>query len=154
MTSHSKLDIAASQLECAVALYVSNRDKVSAITLAGAADVIFSQLLLDKNSENFTDVMILSEFEKTGVLLKRSQAGSNINDVLAINILKHMDPGDSDNVEIDVELSALGAIAKAVCNYIDLGGEKSNAVLAFRAWSTIPANREHLIRLGVSPEVI
>jgi hypothetical protein len=55
LRSHSKLDIATNQLESAIGLFVSDRDKFSAITLAGAADTIFNQLLLDQGKENFTD---------------------------------------------------------------------------------------------------
>ncbi len=43
MTSkvYSRFEIAVTQLEAAIGLYVSNRDKFSVITLAGAANTIF-----------------------------------------------------------------------------------------------------------------
>jgi hypothetical protein len=51
----------------AVVLLAGGGDKFSAITLAGAADVILSQLVLNEGKENFTDQMLAKEFEKTGV---------------------------------------------------------------------------------------
>jgi hypothetical protein len=58
MTIHNKLDITREQLRTAVMLYCSGRDRFSAITLAGAADVILSQLLLNEGRENFSDVLM------------------------------------------------------------------------------------------------
>lgn len=142
MRSHSKFDIAANQLASAIGLFVSDRDKFSAITLAGAADTILSQLLLDQEKENFTDHSRKMEAEETGVLRNRGEHGKAINDVLRINALKHMDKDDDDYVEIDLDECALGAISKAVANYVDLAGREADFIQAFLFW----------VKLNVDPK--
>ncbi|OGW05965.1 MAG: hypothetical protein A2889_09510 [Nitrospinae bacterium RIFCSPLOWO2_01_FULL_39_10] len=142
MRSHSKFNIAANQLESAIGLFVSDRDKFSAITLAGAADTIFNQLLLNQGKENFTDHSRKKEAEKTGILLTRGEHGKEINDVLRINALKHMDNNDDDYVEMDLDECALAAILKAVANYIDLAGREVDFIKAFLYW----------VKLNVDPE--
>jgi hypothetical protein len=134
MTTHTKLDIASKQLEMAIGLYVSGRDKISAITLAGAADGILFQLLLDAGKENFADHMRKAEAETTGILATRGEAGRQMNDVLNINDCKHMDPGDADYVDIDVDGAALGAILKACSNHFELLGKRESFVEAFLYW--------------------
>lgn len=143
MKSHSKLDIAAKQLESAIGLFVSNRDKFSAITLAGAADNIFNQLLLNQGKENFTDYSRKMEAEKTGVLQTRGEHGKEINDVLRINALKHMDKNDDDYIEMELDEYALAAILKAVVNYVDLAGKEEEFIKAFLYW----------VRLNVDPKM-
>lgn len=141
MRSHSKFDIAANQLESAIGLFVSDRDKFSAITLAGAADTIFNQLLLNQGKENFTDHSRKKLAKKTGKLQTRGEHGREINDVLRINALKHMDNND-DYVEMDLDECALAAILKAVANYIDLAGREADFIKAFLYW----------VKLNVDPE--
>jgi hypothetical protein len=135
VTSHGKLDIAAGQLKSAFLLLASGGDRFSAITLAGAADVILSQLVLSEGKENFTDFMVKKEFEKTGIQLTRTAAGRTYNDLLMINALKHMDPGDGDFIEIDLELDTLATVAKAMANYAMLLGQDMELIQAFRAWA-------------------
>lgn len=142
MESHSKFDIAAKQLESAIGLFVSNRDKFSVITLAGAADTIFSQLLLDQGKENFTDYSRKMEAEKTGILPTRGEYGKGINDVLSINAIKHMDRDDDEYVEIDLEECSLAAILKAVANYVELAGRETDFIQAFLHW----------VKLNVDPK--
>ncbi len=142
LRSHSKLDIAANQLESAIGLFVSVRDKFSAITLAGAADTIFNQLLLDQGKENFTGRSRKREVEKTGISRTLGEHGKAINDILRINALKHMDKDDDDYVEMDLDECALASILKAVANYIDLVGREANFIRAFLYW----------VKLNVDPK--
>ena len=142
MTSHRKCDIASKQLESAIGLFVSNRDKLSAITLAGAADTILNQLLLNDGKENFTDYLRKKAASKTGVLQTRGEYGKEINDILRINSLKHMDKNDDDYVEMDLEECALAAILKAVANYARLAGKQAGFIQAFLHW----------VRLNVDPQ--
>lgn len=137
MSTHSKLNIAARQLESAVMLFCSGRDRFSAITLAGAADVIISQLLIDEGKENFSDKLMKNDAEATGVMPERAAHGRAVNDMLMINVMKHMDPGDSEYVEMDVKVSALATVAKAVANYVSLAGDKADFVQAFKLWAQI-----------------
>jgi len=142
VTTHSKLDIAKSQLCSAVFLFASEEDRISAITLAGAADVILSQLLLNEGKENFSDQLMQQEAEKTGVLPARGAHGRAVNDMLMINTLKHMDPGEDDYVEMDVFVNSLATVSKAVANYVILTGDDAHNetfVKAFKLWAQIHA---------------
>ena len=142
MTTHPKLAIAKSQLRSAVFLFASEQDRISAITLAGAADVILSQLLLNEGKENFSDQLMKQETEKSGVLPPRGTHGRAVNDMLMINALKHMDPGDENYVEMDVFVNSLTTVSKAVANYVMLGGDAAHNedfVKAFKLWAQIHA---------------
>ena len=75
-------------------------------------------------------------------MLTRGEHGKEINDVLRINALKHMDNNDDDYVEMDLDECALAAILKAVANYIDLAGREVDFIKAFLYW----------VKLNVDPE--
>lgn len=137
MSTHSKLSVATRQLESAVMLFCSGRDRFSAITLAGAADVIISQLLKNEGKDNFSDDLMKYDAEATGVMPERAAHGGAVNDMLMINAMKHMDPGDGEYVEMDVKVSALATVAKAVANYVRLAGDKAEFVQVFKLWAQI-----------------
>ena len=109
-------------------LYCSGRDRFSAIALAGAADVILSQLLLNEGKENFSDILMKKDADVTGSLPERAVHGKAVNDMLMINAMKHMDPGDDDYLEIDVRISGLATVSKAVSNYVMLCGDKAEPI--------------------------
>ncbi|WP_404991392.1 hypothetical protein [Cupriavidus pauculus] len=105
------------------------------ITLAGAADVILSRLVLKSGRENFTDVIVQMEAEKGKPAPTRTEAGKAVNDMLLINALKHFDRGESGIVEVDdLEGCAFAAILKALVNYVDLAGKNDEWVKAFLMW--------------------
>jgi hypothetical protein len=137
MTTHTKLDIAREQLRTAVMLYCSGRDRFSAITLAGAADVILSQLLLNEGKENFSDLLMRKDAEVIGCMPERAAHGRSVNDMLMINALKHMDPGDDDCLEMDVRISGLATVSKAVSNYVMLCGDTADFVEVLRCWARV-----------------
>jgi hypothetical protein len=139
---HSKLDIARAQLKSAVMLFATAIDRVSAITLAGAADVILSQLLLNAGKKNFSDELMAKEAEKSGVMPARGAHGYAVNNMLMINALKHMDSGDDDYLEMDVLVSSLATVAKTIANYVMLIGDpvhEEDFVKVFKTWATIHA---------------
>lgn len=148
MAVHTKLLIASKQLESAIGLFVSNTDKVSAITLAGAADVIFNQLLISRGIENFTQMSLRREVEKTGLPLTLNEHGKDINNVLRINALKHLDKGEDPVIEIDIDTCALAAISKAVVNYILLNGRSADFIQAFIAWVRLNYDPDKLKEWG------
>ena len=134
---YSRLQLATGQLESALGLFMSGRDRYSVITLAGAADVILSQLLLREGKSNFTDHMLAAaqakgeEYDAT-----RQSHGKQINDLLLINAFKHLDNDGETFVDIDnLEETALAAVLKALPNYIQLEGHNKALVAAFRIWS-------------------
>jgi hypothetical protein len=127
---YERFDLALNQLKTAIVLYITKKDRFSIITLSGAADVIFSELVSREEKETFADIIAKEE----GKQRTRQQTGKDINDTLSINLLKHMNPNDSEYIEIDAEECALGAILKALANYSQLEKADQNLIIGFRAW--------------------
>lgn len=132
--TYSRFELAENQLTAAIGLFVSGGDRFSVISLAGAADVILSRLVLNSGKENFTDHMLRWEVEQGAEPLTREVYGKGMNDTLFINQLKHMDDDDNGVIEIEPEECALAAILKALANYVALAGQQKDIVLAFKAW--------------------
>ena len=133
--TYTRLQLAADQLRAAVSLFIAGRDRFSVITLAGAADVILSRLVLNSGQENFTDDIIKLEALRTGIERPRQEVGKAVNDMLLINALKHFDKGENGIVEIDdLEECALAAILKAMANYVVLAGKKEDWVKVLFFW--------------------
>ena len=63
----------------------------------------------------------------------RAEHGREINDVLFINDMKHMDKHEDGFVEFDPQKCAFGAIMKALVNYIAIVG-KNKLAKAFLWW--------------------
>lgn len=131
---YTRLQLAECQLEAAIGLFIAGRDRFAVITLAGAADVLLSQLAFDKNKSNFTDALIKQEIRNGGAERTRAEHGRVINDVLFINDMKHMDKEEDGFVDMDPEECAFGAIMKAMVNYIAVVGHKHPTVAAFLLW--------------------
>lgn len=134
LKSYTRLELAANQLEAAIGLFVAGGDRFSVITLAGAADVILSRLVINTGQENFTESMLKMEIENGGAAKTREEFGKAINNMLFINQLKHMDDDDDGYIELESEECALAVILKALANYVTLAGRKDNFVQAFLAW--------------------
>lgn len=134
LRTYTRLELAANQLNAAVGLFVSGGDRFSVISLAGAADVILSRLLLNTGKENFTDSVLKDENEKIETGKIREELGRELNDTLFINQLKHMDDDDDGYIEFDPEECAIAAILKAIANHVQLTGKRDDFVLAFLAW--------------------
>lgn len=142
LRTYKRLELAENQLEAAIGLFVSGGDKFSVTSLAGAADVILCRLVSNAGKENFTEFSLQQE-EAKGVQVGTIQShGKDINDTLFINHLKHMDDGEDGYIEIDVEGCALGAILKALANYVVIAGRERDFVKAFLAW----------VRLNLDPK--
>ena len=143
--NHSKLDIASSQLETAIGLFVSGRCPFSAITLAGAADTILSQLVVNAGKEPFVDYVRAVEEAASGVTPPRGKMGTHINNTLNINALKHMDPTDDEFVALNPEECAVGAILKAVANYKQLVDKEPDFIKAFLYWTWQNLDRDKIM---------
>lgn len=131
----SKLELAEQQLETAIALFVSRRDRISAITLAGAADGILHGLLLNSGKQPFSDYAMCVREALSGQTPAKAKFAKHINDTLKINDLKHMDEGGPDQVTLDVDISALGAILKAIANHHKLVPEHPDFIKAMLQWT-------------------
>lgn len=140
--TYKKLTLAENQLETAIGLFVSGGDKFSVITLSGAADVILCRLVLNAGQENFTDFVIRRSCDDCLSNETRASHGRQINDMFCINDLKHMDDGDDGYIVMDVDECALGAILKALANYVSIAGLEKDFVKGFLAW----------VRLNLDPK--
>jgi hypothetical protein len=118
LQKYKRVDLALNQFETAVALFLAKRDYFSVITLAGAADVIFCQVITRKGADNFTEIVAKEE----GKGRSCQELGKEINDMFFINQLKHMDPDEDGYIEFDPCESACGAILKGLVNYKMLAG--------------------------------
>lgn len=128
--THKRIDLALNQFETAVALFLANRDLFSVITLAGAADVIFCQMISRSGRTNFTDMLVLEE----GNSRSRAEVGREVNDLFHINDLKHLDPGEDGFIEINPRDCACGAILKASVNYQHIEGHNPQVIKDFLIW--------------------
>lgn len=134
LKSYTRFELAENQLETAIGLFVSGGDRFSVISLAGAADVILSRLLINRGEQNFTELSLQDHLAGGGVNATREEYGKKMNDALFINQIKHMDKNDDEFIDMEPEECALGAILKALANYIRLAGYKRDLLLAFKAW--------------------
>lgn len=140
--TYKTLELAENQLQTSIGLFLSGGDKFSAITLAGAADVILCRLVLNAGQENFTEFAMREANTNGESNETRESHGRLINDTLFINDLKHMDDDEDGFIVMDVDECALGAILKALANYVILAGSKKDFVQAFLAW----------VRLNLDPK--
>lgn len=131
----SKLTLAQQQLETAVGLFVSRRDRLSAITLAGAADGILHGLVLKAGKQPFSDYAMGVREALSGETPAKAKFAKHINDKLNINDLKHMDEDGPDEVTLDADISALGAILKAIANHHALIPEHPEFIKAMLQWT-------------------
>ena len=134
--TYTRLQLAESQLQSAMGLYMTGQDRFSVITLAGAADVILARLVLNAGKETFTDSMLERHRAAGGPDETREIHGKAINDTLSINQLKHMGDDEDGYIEIEPEECALGAILKALVNYLQIKGHQPDFFNAFRLWMT------------------
>jgi hypothetical protein len=135
MSTYTRLQIAENQLQAAMGLFMTGRDRFSVITLAGAADVILTQLSIKAGNEPFTAALLAEHIAGGGAVETREQHGKKVNDVLYINHCKHLDDDEDGYLEVeDVDAAALGAILKALVNYVRIDGFQKDLYYAFRIW--------------------
>lgn len=131
----SKLALAERQLETAIGLFVSRRDRVSAISLAGAADGILHGLVLIAGKQPFSDYALGVAEALAGQTPAKAKFAKHINDQLKINDLKHMNEGGPNEIAFDPDVSALGAILKAIANHKTLVPEHPDFIKAMLQWA-------------------
>jgi hypothetical protein len=131
----TKLVLAQQQLETAIGLFVSRRDRISAISLAGAADGILHGLVLKAGKQPFADYAMGVREALSGQTPAKAKFAKHINDQLNINDLKHMDESGADEVTFDPDISALGAILKTIANHHQLVPEHPDFIKAMLQWA-------------------
>ncbi len=139
LEQHKVIDLAEDQLRSSICLFFTG-DLGSAITLAGAADVLLCRLVANHGEENFTAHVLKSEEDPDKTI---SDMGREINDMFHINALKHMDSKEDATVTMNQREAAIGAILKALPNYTMLRGKEVDFMKSFLMW----------IRVNLDPEV-
>ena len=132
---YHKSFIAKSQLETAIFLFLSGRDRSSVITLAGAASTILDRLVRNEGKEPFVDYACRIHREVGGYMPKRKSYSHHIDNRLGIIVHKHMDEQDFETVDLDLEEMASDALTRAVADYVKLNGQDELFVKAFLQWS-------------------
>ena len=130
---HKRFDLAANQLKTAIKIFLTAEDYISATTLAGAADVIFCELVKRQGKDNFTDCLLKNEKSS----FTRQSIGKEVNTTLGINALKHFDPEDSEYISLNIGECAVGSILKAIVNYKILNIEYDISIQGFLIWCEI-----------------
>ena len=133
----TKLELAQRQLETAISLFVSRRDRISTITLAGAADGILHGLVLKAGKQPFADYAMGVTEALSGTTPAKAKFAKHINDTLKINDLKHMDEGAEDQVALDPDVAALGAILKAIANHHILVPDHPDFIEVMLQWTWV-----------------
>ena len=133
------IDLAEDQLRSSICLFFKG-DLVSSITLAGAADVLLCRIVENHGEENFTAHVLKSEDNPDKTI---PQVGREINDMLHINALKHMNSEEDSTVTMNLREDAIGAILKALPNYNMLRGKDKDFIKSFLMW----------IRINLDPDV-
>jgi hypothetical protein len=132
--AHYRKDLALDQLETALRLYFDGGDRASVVTLAGAADEIFGQLLGAAGHENSLQSLIVAvtaiQVRLFGEALEPKHIADRAN--AARNSLKHWGPGDTEIVKFDLEQEAQDMLNRAVDNFWSLEQRLTPAMERFQ----------------------
>jgi hypothetical protein len=139
--TYAKLDIAVAQLETALDLYHRSGDMFSVITLAGAAEEILGQILVERGVKHSLEwlkqgavaIHLAIYGEEIGAKVFATRANR------ARNALKHHTPGDPGTVTLDLDQEAVDLLDRAITNYWALEKELSHAIIhrcpaRYRRW--------------------
>lgn len=129
-----KQEIARLQLTTAVGLFLAGADRSSVITLAGAASGLLDCLVRRAGKEPFLDYARRVQCSITGFTPKRQSYSHHIDKRLGVVIHKHLAPGDTEIVELDLDSLAADAICRALVDYVSLCGQDEEFVRAFFSW--------------------
>jgi hypothetical protein len=113
----SKLDAATRQLDVAIDLFLSKKDPLAVITLAGAAEEILGILVKNNGKENMIDV--IKELDKKVTGGRDFKILNNEINGLR-NALKHANNLDEDFIDFD-EDAPVAYLMRAIVNYNRLG---------------------------------
>ena len=113
----SKVDIAKSQLDTAIKLYLDAHDLVSAITLAGAADEILGKLVRGQGELSALDKAVARLCAMYETAFSEASDPKRFIDLRnrARNEFKHV--GVAPDVNVDLEIEAVSMLRRAIENY-------------------------------------
>lgn len=131
----NKLTIALHQLERSILLFLIEKDFISAITLAGAAEEILGTYVKNMNKETCVDTQakFLKDTELTQMSVKEIKF-QHLN--LTRNALKHFHNEAEENMTIALETEAISLIVRGLDNVVKLEIKFSQAMKDFARWVT------------------
>lgn len=134
----TNLEIAHRQIERAIVLFIDDKDYVSALTLAGAAEEILGKLLNNEGREHWLDSISKSALRALGFQKKEIQSieAAKIKKAIANfanqhkNRIKHYNQDGS--VTFFTDVAAAEMIDRAIANYFDLTQRETGAMGRFK----------------------
>ncbi|MFL5481823.1 MAG: hypothetical protein ACJ8AK_06505 [Gemmatimonadaceae bacterium] len=135
LAQHDRMGMALVQLETALRLYFEGQDYYSVISLSGAADEIFGQLLTANGVKNSVETIKKAAVEihkhLTGESIEGSEIAHRAN--LAKNALKHWNVKKQPRVvSFDAREEAVDMLNRAIDNYWALEQNLSSAMQRFQ----------------------
>jgi hypothetical protein len=127
---YTKLDIAECQLNQALKLFISQKDYISAITLAGAIEEILGKLLNSRKVENslqnwvktyagFAKIFAIKDLDKKTIISDANYYRDG---------LKHITDGNPIGVTKE---AAIEIIERAIQNFVQLTGNYNSQMIEF-----------------------
>lgn len=127
----NKTDIAKRQIETAIDLFLTDRDFVSALGLAGAAEEILGVLLKRAGKNNMLQNLYDWYRTTSGDAVDYKEFAKNAN--FTRNTLKHASSPDEDNVEV-YRWETVQMLMRAMSNWKELGLDPTAKMLEFNRW--------------------
>jgi hypothetical protein len=146
MPTFHKSDIARTQLETAVDIFLKGFSRHSVITLAGAASGILDGLLLASGKEPFIDYARRVHAARQGQMPGRVKFAHYIEKRFGISSHKHLSETDDDPIKLDLEDLAEQALTRAIVEYITLFGQEELFVKAYLQWSWVTKDGPGLVK--------
>ncbi|MDB5966280.1 MAG: hypothetical protein JWQ72_2780 [Polaromonas sp.] len=134
----SNLEVAHRQIERAIAIFFDEKDYVSALTLAGAAEEILGKLLNKEGKKHWLDSISDGALRALGFQKKdlktpeAAQARKEIADIANRhkNMVKHYN--NDGTITFLVDVAAAEMIDRAISNYFDLTKRETGAMGRFK----------------------
>ena len=132
--AYYRKDLALAQLETALRIFFEGSDHASVVTLAGAADEIFGQLLAASGHEHSLASLVAAVTAIQEKLFGEADAPKLIADRAnaARNSFKHWNVGDTEIVKFNLEVEACDMLNRAIDNYWTLEQRLTPAMERFQ----------------------
>lgn len=134
----TNLEVAERQLERSIALYLDEKDFVSALTLSGAAEEILGKLLNKQGKEHWLDNISKGALRALGFRKKMfdtPEAKKARKEIANLanhhkNRMKHYN--DDGSITFTVDAEAADMIDRAISNYFELTQRETGAMGLFK----------------------
>lgn len=132
---YHRSELAKQQLSTAVRLFLNEKDLSSVITLSAAASNILNQLVRNASKEPFIDYACRVHDAFLGSTPKRSNYKNYIDNMLGINVHKHMSSTCPKTCTLDLHACAVNSLTIAIADYVTLYGQQEDFVIAYLKWA-------------------